>query len=178
MAVSPNGVVQLVADTPRWDEIFGREKAEATELVIRPDLEKLDIADSSLIPLANLRAADSGRTSGPKGANLGELKHYFGEAVPNGFVIPFGIFRKLLDQPLEPGGPPVFEWMKQNYEAIDKLDGRPQEQEQHVKKFLARLRAALSARHDCAGDRPRIRRDVGQNCPAVQPGGTLSQRPS
>jgi phosphoenolpyruvate synthase/pyruvate phosphate dikinase len=88
-----------------------------------------------------LRSKDSGRVSGPKGANLGELRAVFGDQVPDGFVIPFGAFRRLLDQPLEPGGPPVFEWMKQQYRAIAALTQRPDEQGRAVTAFVTRLRA-------------------------------------
>ncbi len=139
LAVSPGGVVQLANDGPRWDAVFGAEES-GSGVVIRPDLEKLDLDKRDFVPLSELRATDSGRVSGPKGANLGELKHYFGDAVPNGFVIPFGAFRHMLDRPLEPGGPPVFEWMKERYAAIEALDGRPAEQERVVSQFLARLR--------------------------------------
>jgi len=140
MAVSPGGVVQLNADGPKWNAIFGEKNTAALGSVeIRPNLEKLNLSARELIPLDRLRAADSGRTSGPKGANLGELKHYFGDKVPNGFVIPFGIFRQVLDKPLEPGGPPVFEWMQSEYEAIDGLSGDAKQK--RVSKFLARLRA-------------------------------------
>ena len=137
LAVSPQGVVQLAEYGPRWDAIFGAGQQQGA-LVIRPDLEKLDIEHPSMVPLSRLRASDSGRLSGPKGANLGELKHYFGDAVPDGFVIHFGVFRKVLDQPIERGGPSVWEWMKQQYEAIDRLQGEPKERA--VSAFLARLR--------------------------------------
>jgi Pyruvate phosphate dikinase, AMP/ATP-binding domain/PEP-utilising enzyme, mobile domain len=141
LAVSPGGVVQLDADSPRWNAVFGTEQEEsrAENVVIRPDLQKLDLSVVTLIPLAELRAADSGRVAGPKGANLGELRHAFGSLVPDGFVIPFGVFRKLLDQPLEPGGPPVFAWMKHNYAAIA-AERDPERREQQVSRFLARLR--------------------------------------
>jgi hypothetical protein len=140
LAVSPNGVVQLVAYGPRWEEIFGEEDERQSGVVIRPDLEKLDLESVDLLPIGSLRASDSGRTSGPKGANLGELEHYFGDQVPDGFVIPFGVFRRLLDQPIESGGPSVFEWMKAQYDAIAKLSGDPAKQQRMVSAFLARLR--------------------------------------
>jgi hypothetical protein len=140
LAVSPNGVVQLVAYEPRWDAIFGEESERQAQVVIRPDLEKLDLESTEFLPLASLRATDSGRTSGPKGANLGELKHTFGDRVPNGFVIPFGAFRELLDQPIESGGPSVFEWMKAQYDAIGRASGDPVRQQRMVSVFLARLR--------------------------------------
>ena len=121
LAVTPGGIVQLNRDGPEWEAAFGaeHEASGGTEgLVIRPDLEKLDLSVHRLVTLSSLRASDSGRLSGPKGANLGELKHSFGDAVPAGFVIPFGIFRQLLDQPLAPGGPSVWNWMKERYTAI------------------------------------------------------------
>jgi phosphoenolpyruvate synthase/pyruvate phosphate dikinase len=137
LAVSPQGVVQLSEYGPRWDKIFGTSQPQ-DEVVIRPDLEKLDIKHPSMVPLARLRASDSGRLSGPKGANLGELKHYFGDAVPDGFVINFGVFRMVLEQPIEAGGPSVWNWMKQQYQAIDRLQG--ERKERAVSAFLARLR--------------------------------------
>ncbi|MFV1978410.1 MAG: PEP/pyruvate-binding domain-containing protein, partial [Myxococcota bacterium] len=140
LAVSPNGVVQLSEDGSRWDAVFGASAAMGGELVIRPDLEKLDLERTEMISLARLRATDSGRSSGPKGANLGELKHYFGDAVPPGFVIPFASFRKVLDQPIEAGGPSVFEWMKERYDAIARLDGEPERQQETVAAFLGKLR--------------------------------------
>jgi phosphoenolpyruvate synthase/pyruvate phosphate dikinase len=139
LAVSPGGVVQLVEDGSQWDAVFGKQRPKA-DFRIRPDLEKLDLERTDFVPLTDLRAKDSGRLAGPKSANLGELKHYFGDAVPDGVVIPFGTFRKLLDRPLEAGGPSVFEWMKERYRTIDGLEGRPDQQRRAVHEFLSRLR--------------------------------------
>jgi hypothetical protein len=136
LAVSPHGVVQLVESSDKWDAIFGSGELESG-IVIRPDLEKLDLTPS-LIPLTTLRAADSGRLAGPKGANLGELKHHFGDRIPDGFVISFGVFRQVLDEPLRPGGPSVWEWMLQEYPRLEALSGA--EQDRQVSAFLATLR--------------------------------------
>ena len=141
LAVSPQGVVQLSESGPRWDAVFGTAQQQG-KLVIRPDLEKLDIEHPSMVPLSRLRASDSGRLSGPKGANLGELKHYFGDAVPGGFVINFGVFRMVLEQPIERGGPSVWEWMKQQYQAIDRLEG--ERKDRAVSAFLSRLRGWIA----------------------------------
>jgi len=141
LAVSPGGVVQLDEAGPRFDRIFGADEKPDDRVVIRADLKKLDLAQTEFVPLERLRNADSGRVSGPKGANLGELRAVFGSRVPDGFVIPFGAFRRLLDQPLEPGGPSVFEWMKQQYAALAKLSSRPADQATAVSSFLGRLRA-------------------------------------
>ena len=136
LAVSPGGIVHLGDWGPKWEEYFGSQGEEGTEgLVIRPDLKKLDLTVNRLIPLGSLRATDSGKLSGPKGANLGELKHNFGNAVPNGFVIPFGVFRHLLDQPLKPGGPSVWNWLKQEYDDIA-AEKDPKKQQQMAAAFL------------------------------------------
>jgi hypothetical protein len=139
MAVSPFGVVQLEKDGPQWDETFGKE-VKTSDVIIRPDLDKLNVEITDMVPLSELRATDSGRISGPKGANLGELKHHFGDTVPGGFVIPFGAFRVRLDDHIEPGGPLVYDWMKLQYAAIAALDGQPEKQRELVAKFLGRLR--------------------------------------
>ena len=143
LAVSPGGIVQLDNWRPKWEAVFGDSEGdgEATSgLVIRPDLEKLDLENRSMLSLSVLRATDSGRLSGPKGANLGELKHFFGDKIPNGFVIPFGIFRNLLDQPLEPGGPSVWNWMKKSYDDIE-VQRSEDKRQKMAARFLARLHA-------------------------------------
>ncbi|MDG2303192.1 MAG: PEP/pyruvate-binding domain-containing protein [Candidatus Binatia bacterium] len=139
LAVSPGGVVELANDGPQWDPIFGQMEAGHT-LVIRPDLNKLDLNTTGVVPMSSLRAADSGRVAGPKSANLGELRNAFGKAVPDGVVIPFGEFRKLLDRPIETGGPSVWDWMKKQYEMLGSTSEGP-EKKRATKAFLARLRA-------------------------------------
>ncbi len=139
LAVSPEGIVQLVEDGPQWDEVFVKEN-KSRPVLIRPDLDKLDLQNQSFIPLQNIRAEDSGRIAGPKAANLGELKHFFPEAVTDGLVIPFGVFGSFLDQPLELGGPSVFEWMQTQYALIRNLETNPREQETATRRFLTRIR--------------------------------------
>jgi hypothetical protein len=139
LAVSARGIVQLVEDGPEWDPVFAQESKEQN-IVIRPDLNKLDLYNLSFIPLQEMRATDSGRIAGPKAANLGELKHHFPEAVTDGLVIPFGHFRALLDQELEPGGPSVFSWMQQQYALIQGLKEDHAKQEQVTRGFLQRMR--------------------------------------
>ncbi|MEJ2166984.1 MAG: PEP/pyruvate-binding domain-containing protein [Deltaproteobacteria bacterium] len=138
MAVSPNGIVQLTADGPQWDSIF-EAQADPQDILIRPNLKKLDLDTRRFISLNDLRFGDSGRICGPKAANLGELKHYFPEAVANGLVIPFGLFRQLLEQPIEPGGITAFRWMQDQYKIIRRLKDEPGRQGQFVQKFLAQI---------------------------------------
>ncbi len=161
LAVSPNGVVQITRDESRWDRVFGEQAR--SQVVIRPDLDKLDLEVVDFVPLSRLRATDSGRIAGPKGANLGELAHAFGDAVPGGFVIPFGVFRRLIDQPIEPGGPSVFEWMKERYAAIAVLEDRSEERQRAVGEFLARLRLWIESCDPGPDFRARLRESLEQS---------------
>ena len=139
MAVSPNGIVQLATDGPQWDPIFDTNKGPK-EFLIRPDLKKLDLDTRHLVSLDKLRSTDSGRICGPKAANLGELKHYFPEPVADGLVIPFGMFRQLLEQPIEPGGITAFRWMQDQYKIIQRLKGDSQRQDRIIQNFLEQIR--------------------------------------
>jgi phosphohistidine swiveling domain-containing protein len=162
LAVSPRGVVQLVADGPRWDSVFAAE-TKVQDVSIRPDLTKLDLYDISFIPLRQMRATDSGRIAGPKAANLGELKHYFPDAVTNGLVIPFGHFRALLDRPMEAGGPSVFSWMLQQYQTIQSLKGQPREQEAHIRQFLEKMQDWISNAAPAEDFRRRLKEAMEEN---------------
>jgi hypothetical protein len=119
LAASPAGSVQLILDKGQLNHIF--EQKTASVSLIRPDLQKLDLKKRDFIPLSRLRAADSGRTVGPKAANLGELYHHYPQAVANGLAIPFGVFRSVLDQPFKNGKQTIFEWMEAEYAKIQAM---------------------------------------------------------
>lgn len=128
LAVSPGGSVRLAADGPEWDAWFPRENERSRDVLISPDLDKLDLTFRRLATLTELRADDSGRTVGPKAAKLGELRHHYPEAVAEGLAIPFGVFRTLLEQPHADGGT-VFEWMQSNYRRLEAMpEGEAREQ--------------------------------------------------
>lgn len=159
LAVSRGGVVRLVEDGEHWDTVFNIQGRVQTQddVTIRPDLAKLDLARMDFVPLNQLRASDSGRICGPKGANLGELKFLFGDRVPNGFVIPFGVFRAFLERPIEPGGPSVFEWMKEEYRTIADLAEYPGAQGERMRTFLSRLRSWITSTDPGDDFRARLR---------------------
>jgi len=155
LAVSPQATVRIEADGPQWDEIFGRQDLTA-EVVIRPDLDKLDLAQTGLLPLEQVRATDSGRIVGPKAANLGELKQYYPEAVNPGLVIPFGVFRELLQQPVEAGGPTAFDWMRSEYARLRAVTD-PAQRAAGTRALLARLRDWITRTDPGAAFRERLR---------------------
>ncbi len=140
LAVSPKGVVQMAEDNQDWDGIFA-QKAKLKRTIISVDTENLDMDHTGFVTLQKIRAKDSGRIAGPKAANLGELKHHFPEAVTDGVVIPFGIFKTFLNQPFEPGGPRMYDWMKDQYQIIKALEDKSLEQKSVIRTTLARIRS-------------------------------------
>lgn len=144
LAVSPGGAVQLAADGPRWDAVFGAESQGPRDVLLQPDMLKIDLATTQPIPLASLRALDAGRVCGPKGANLGELRFHFGNQVPDGFVIPFGAFRRLLDQPIERGGPSAWVWLQRRYDEMQRAGSESGRGRGLAEETLARLRSWIA----------------------------------
>lgn len=141
LAVSPGGAVRLAPDGSQWNAVFGAENAGPADLLLQPDMLKIDLASTTPIPLANLRAVDAGRVCGPKGANLGELRAQFGGQVPDGFVIPFGAFRRMLDQPLEKdGGPSAWNWLVGRYDEMQRAGLKSPRGQRLADETLARLR--------------------------------------
>jgi len=160
LAATPGGRVVLAADGPRWDAVFDTER-QTTETTIHPELDKLDLGTTALIDLHALRTTDAGRRVGPKAANLGELAHHYPEAVSPGLVIPFGAFRELLDRPIEPGGPTVFDWMRDEYARLEAITDAAQ-RDRETREMLARLREWIATTDPGPGFRERLRRGLAE----------------
>ncbi len=137
LAVSPAGTVQLQT----WSaEAAGAGQAASRETnLIKPDLDKLDLTNRVLMPLSSLRASDSGVMVGPKAAKLAELQQHFPETVADGLVIPFGVFRGLLEQTMPGTDGSVFAWMEQQYAALRELPEDSVERQAATKAFRLRL---------------------------------------
>ena len=139
LAVSKSGLVEISPWSDRWLEIFKAANA-GNEVIIEPDLEKLDLTVRELVSLDDLRAVDSGRIVGPKAAKLGELRTHYPGRVSRGVAIPFGIFRQeAFDQPYPGGDGTVFDWMVENYRELDSI---PADDPAHATKAEA-FRAEL-----------------------------------
>ncbi|HSN71713.1 MAG TPA: hypothetical protein VLT59_09385, partial [Steroidobacteraceae bacterium] len=120
LAVSPGGRVEILADSPRFDPFF--EAVARDDVVITPDLDKLDLSVREFVNLDDLRADDSGRIVGPKAAKLGELRRAFPDRVARGVAIPFGLFREtVLDRPYKDTGKTAFEWIVAEFRRIESL---------------------------------------------------------
>ncbi len=106
-AVTPKGRV-VVKDAASMTELESDVYAEYTANIARSDdgdlserggsgklhidKTRLDLSQTKPVPLQSLRRKDSGTSSGPKAAFLGELKHLFPENVARGVVLPFGVY--------------------------------------------------------------------------------------
>jgi len=141
LAASPAGSVQLMLDKGQLNHIF-EQKTESVSL-IRPDLQKLNLKNRSFIPLSQLRTADSGRTVGPKAANLGELYHHYPDAVANGLAIPFGVFRSLLDQSFKNSQQTIFEWMEAEYAKIQTMPPGSAERDEKMESLRQELEGII-----------------------------------
>lgn len=146
-AVSPQGRVLMKPAS----EMTPAEKSMVAELETRRQkiavpTDKVDLQQTDLLDLREVRATDSGRICGPKAANLGQLKSLFPDNVAAGFVIPFGIFRKHLGQ-LMPGKTVTYwQFLQQIFaRAGEERQGGLDEQqvEAHVLSSLAELHDAI-----------------------------------
>jgi phosphoenolpyruvate synthase/pyruvate phosphate dikinase len=89
------------------------------------------------------------------------LKFAFDDTVPIGFVIPFGAFRRVLDQPIEPGGASAWNWMKGRYAQIDRARG--DEKKQLIAETLERLRSWIKQVDPGAGFEAQLRWNLDQH---------------
>jgi len=137
MLISRRGAIIIARDAPKWDAVFAQSgNSQQTRAA---NIKKPDLAYRRMTPLKRIRTRDSGRIVGPKAANLGELKHYYPDKVNPGLVLPFGLFRQYLEQPLTQGGPSIFQWMQSEQQRLSHIAGRSVRQRE-TRHFLARLR--------------------------------------
>lgn len=81
----------------RNDKRTGDGSFEVSGPKLHIDKTKIDLGPKLPIDLAQVRRKDSGVTSGPKAAFLGELRHLFPDKVSRGIVVPFGAYHAHVD---------------------------------------------------------------------------------
>lgn len=139
MAVSKSGLVEISAWSEEWSEVFALGSA-TSGVIIKPDLEKLDLSVRRLLPLDELRATDSGTVVGPKAAKLGELQARYPGHVSRGAAIPFGLFyQEALLQPFPGGTGTVFDWMVEHYDQLATLPKTDPQRAVQTEAFRAQL---------------------------------------
>jgi len=138
LAVSKSGLVEISLWNEDWKEVF-KEADMGKGVVIRPDLDKLDLTVRELVSLDDLRASDSGRIVGPKAAKLGELRAHYPGHVSRGVAIPFGVFRQEAFEQVHASGGSVFDWMVKNYQELAAIPDSDPQHAQKAEAFRAEL---------------------------------------
>ncbi|MFT4560792.1 MAG: hypothetical protein ACI9BW_000527 [Gammaproteobacteria bacterium] len=141
LAVSPAGSVRLSITSSSPSELT--QASNEHKPIIRVEVEKLKLTERSFLKLSELRSTDSGKVVGPKAAKLGELKHHYPQAVAEGLTIPFGIFRDLLEHPMEDRGVTVFGWMQSEYARLGTLERNSALRRDQTELFRAKLEAII-----------------------------------
>ena len=149
-AVSSTGAVVMkpvgeMSETER--ELFTVRERNQERIAVPVD--RIDLSTRDVLDLRRVNAEDSGVRSGPKAANLGQLKQLFPDKVVNGLVIPFGVFREHLDQamPGQPDGTTYWSFLNERFAEAARMEkaGRPAaEIEAYTLEQLTTLREAIA----------------------------------
>ncbi|MCM4170030.1 phosphoenolpyruvate synthase [Arenibacter sp. TNZ] len=121
-------------------------KIERKEDRIEVPIENIRLDETAILNLRSVDAEDSGKLCGPKAANLGQLKKMFPEKVVEGLVIPFGIFRDHMDQPMPEQEGSYWEFLNATFKQAENMrsEGIPEgEVENYQLRQLERLREAI-----------------------------------
>lgn len=116
-AVTSKGNVILKTEdamTPEEKNLFTTVEKSSNKITVPVDKIRLDQVD--ILNMRDVDASDSGKLCGPKAANLAQLKSIFPDHVVEGIIIPFGIFRKHLDNVMVGENMTYWEFLTQTYE--------------------------------------------------------------
>lgn len=138
LLASKGGVVSIVEANPAPSTAASDASDAGTQISIRIDEQKLDLSQIRTLTTRELGADSSGVTVGPKAAKVAELNKLFPNQTSPGLAIPFGVFRKMLDDNQHASGQSVFSWIKQSYSKLSTLDGA--QEAEFREAFLSELR--------------------------------------
>ncbi len=161
-AVSNTGSVILKPASEMTEEetdLFAQKVR--SEEKIRVPIEAMDLSIQSVVDLRSMRASHSGIWCGPKAANLGELKHLFPDHVVEGIVLPFGLFRAHMDQPMYDGEESYWSFLMGIFRRAEdmRMGGAQDNQvEKVVLDELAVLRTAIKSMPFLPGIKEEIQR--------------------
>lgn len=147
-AVSGRGtvVIKSVEEMSEVEKVlFSNNKKE--KKTIRIPEGKLKLDGNIPMNMSNVSSADSGILSGPKAANLGQLKQLFPEHVVNGIVIPFGVFKDHMNQQIPDEERTYWEYLTEIFNTANTMRDNKQKEAEVIKYQLAeftKLRAAIN----------------------------------
>ena len=139
LLASKGGVVSITETNPvTTDSAITTDTTGQAGVLIQIDEEKLDLTQTLTMTTFELGSDSSGVTVGPKAAKVAELNKLFPRQTSPGLAIPFGVFRKMLDDNQHASGQTMFSWIKSSYEQLSGLQGA--EQAAFRERFLSELR--------------------------------------
>src|SRR5262249_635617 len=147
-AVTPRRVVVLQQKSglsPAEQKIWV-EQPLASKPRIDLDTSKLDLSETRILPLTDLRASDAGVKPGPNAANLAQLANFFPDKVFPGLVIPFGIYYQHVNRVLDASGTPLQTQIVEAYREAERLRQAgvgPAEIGKYIYPRLERFRRAI-----------------------------------
>jgi hypothetical protein len=144
-AVSNKGnvILKLEKDMTAEEKALFSKK-ERNELKIAVPVKNIRLDENNILNMRNVGANDSGKICGPKAANLGQLKKMFPDKVVEGLVIPFGIFRTHMDQPMPEQNGSYWEFLTKMFAEAEKMRVN-NIAESDVEKFQLKKLEILSA---------------------------------
>lgn len=144
-AVSNKGNVLLKLEKDMTNDERGLfSKKERNDVKIAVPVEQIRLNENSILNMRNVGANDSGKICGPKAANLGQLKKMFPEKVVEGIVIPFGIFKSHMSQPMPEQNVSYWVYLTNMFLEAEKMRSQ-KVAENEVEKFQLNKLAILSA---------------------------------
>lgn len=148
-AVSNKGTVIMKLEkdmTKEETSLFERKAVERKGEKIAVPVDKIRLDLKNVLNLRDVDASSSGNISGPKAANLGQLKKLFPNHVVEGLVIPFGIFKDHMDQPMPGKNTSYWGFLTNMFSEADRMYTQgisENEVELYQLKQLEELRAAI-----------------------------------
>ncbi|MEO0733028.1 MAG: PEP/pyruvate-binding domain-containing protein [Bacteroidota bacterium] len=147
-AVSNGGtiVMKKTSDmTEAETALFAKKERSYERLTVPIENIRLDV--NQVLNMRQVRSKDSGKLCGPKAANLGQLKALFPDKVVEGLVIPFGVFREHLNQPMPgQGGQSYWRFINGRFGVAREMEAQGKseaEVEAYTLKQLTTLREAI-----------------------------------
>jgi hypothetical protein len=145
-AVSNRGTM-IMKDAAKMTEVekelFSQKKRSEDRITV--PIEKMDLAQTSVLNMREVNAASSGKVCGPKAANLGQLKLMFPENVVEGIVLPFGVFRAHLDQQMPGQNKTYWNFLNTTFTAADDMRKAGSSEEEIEKFTLSQLEVLREA---------------------------------
>ena len=130
--------------TDEEEALFTVRERSNQRVTVPTDQLRLDV--NRVLNMREIRSKDSGKLAGPKAANLGQLKALFPDKVVEGLVIPFGVFRDHLDQPMPGQSESYWDFLNNRFaeaRRMEKNGSSEAEVEQYSLDQLATLRTAI-----------------------------------